>query len=388
MKYYLPLHIDGNNRGCQAITEATCLILNESSSNIIALSSNLSNDEFLGLGNKVKLQEYPKESIIFKIRRKLYKFFHTDIYAQECITYSQKYDKFLLQAKAGDVVLSTGGDMLCYSDNEVIYINDFCQSMGLKSILWGCSIGQENLTPKKVETLKKFDYIYVRESLTKNVMHKIGLNNVCCFPDPAFILEPTLFNIPEFLRNKSFVGVNLSNFVSSSSVIANDYFQNIKTLFDYIINKTDLNIILIPHVIWDRQDDRIVCGKIFNLFKQTGRCYLFETEKYNYTQIRYLISKCRFFIGARTHSVISAYRMCVPTVALGYSIKSRGIAIDLGLSEETVVDSRRWKSSNDILNAFRYLQDNESQIKEHLQEVIPNYVNSVWGINEIMSKMI
>ena len=48
-----------------------------------------------------------------------------------------------------------------------------------------------------------------------------------------------------------------------------------------------------------------------------------------------MISQCRFFIGSRTHSVIAAYSSGVPTLALGYSIKSKGIAQDIFGEYET-----------------------------------------------------
>ena len=66
-------------------------------------------------------------------------------------------------------------------------------------------------------------------------------------------------------------------------------------------------------------------------------------KKLNYCQIRYVISKCNIFIGARTHAVISAYSTSVPAIALGYSIKSKGIAKDVGMPDWSVVDSKNIK---------------------------------------------
>ena len=51
-----------------------------------------------------------------------------------------------------DLVPFTGGDKLCYDDNEIIYINNWLHAKGIKTILWGCSMGPENLTPEKEET--------------------------------------------------------------------------------------------------------------------------------------------------------------------------------------------------------------------------------------------
>ena len=57
----------------------------------------------------------------------------------------------------------------------------------------------------------------------------------------------------------------------------------------------------------------------------------------NCMEIKGIISKCRFFIGARTHSTIAAYSTCVPTLAVGYSIKARGIARDIFGTEDNYV---------------------------------------------------
>ena len=62
------------------------------------------------------------------------------------------------------------------------------------------------------------------------------------------------------------------------------------------------------------------------------------------------ISKCRFFLGARTHAMISAYSVCVPSIALGYSIKSKGISKDLKMPDYTLIDYRNLKKQNELLS--------------------------------------
>ena len=62
-------------------------------------------------------------------------------------------------------------------------------------------------------------------------------------------------------------------------------------------------------------------------YKDSGRVCI--VDDCNCMQLKYDISKCRFFVGARTHATIAAYSTCVPTLVVGYSVKSRGIARDL-----------------------------------------------------------
>ena len=106
----------------------------------------------------------------------------------------------------------------------------------------------------------------------------------------------------------------------------------------------------------------------------------------NYCQIRYAISKCRAFIGARTHAVISAYSMCVPAIALGYSIKSRGIAKDLGLDERLVVNSKRF-NEGDLLRSFQYLMERLDEVRSHLCEVMPAYRQRPYQIRKELTHL-
>lgn len=272
--------------------------------------------------------------------------------------------------------------MLCYGDNEVIYTNDYCFKQGIKTILFGCSVGENNLSSLKKETLKHFYKIFVRESITYETLKSLGLNNVYLFPDPAFILKSEKLNLPEYFENGNLIGINLSNFILENNSFDTINGQNIMNLFEKIINETDLNIVLIPHVLWKGQDDRIVTELLYKKYRMTKRIFVFDTECLNYCQIRYAISKLRFFIGARTHSVKSAYFNYIPTIALGYSVKSRGIAKDLGLNDELLYDSKNVELTNELCNKFTYLLHNEINIKKHLAKVIPNYIKSIGKIKE------
>ena len=48
MKYYLPIHINGGNRGCEAITKATMDILGCTKEQLVVYSSNIEIDRSLG----------------------------------------------------------------------------------------------------------------------------------------------------------------------------------------------------------------------------------------------------------------------------------------------------------------------------------------------------
>lgn len=379
MEFYLPIHIDSGNRGCEAITTATAEILRQDQ--ITVLTRDLELDRTLGLDKNVKLIPDRKENILFKAKRKIACAFGC---SYKTLTYTYHYYNFIRAMEKNSIMLSTGGDMLCYDDNQVIYTNELAKSFGCKTILWGCSVGKENLSPAKEKTLHNFDYIYARESITASLLKEIGCKNVGLFPDPAFILNTSECELPGcFLEGRHVIGLNISNYIVGSNDLNSTRFgAALRETLNYIINNTDFNILLIPHVFWDGQDDRIISNNILEEYRQSNRVFKLLSESLDYRQIRYIISKCYIFCGGRTHSVISAYSTCVPSIALGYSIKSRGIAKDLQLPNETVVNCKSMSKSNDFLTALKYVIDHRDELKSLLDENIPDYKRRLYEIRE------
>ena len=62
----------------------------------------------------------------------------------------------------------------------------------------------------------------------------------------------------------------------------------------------------------------------------------------------------------------------MPTLVLGYSIKSRGIATDLfGTDENYVIPVQKLQEKEDLAGALQWIIKNENEIKKQLEEVIP-----------------
>ena len=383
MNYYFPLHLNGGNRGCEAIAKGSSIILGEDVSNLIGLCNNIELDKRLKVSDYVTLVDTPNHSTCQIIKRKVHRILTPDRKKHMQYVYSQRYDHFLETVPRDGIVLSTGGDMFCYEDNEAVYTSKKAQERNLKTILWGCSIGEENLSEAKLEVLKQFSLVYVRESLSENLMKELGIKNVINFPDPAFILEPQVVSLPQCFLDNEVIGINISKFALGKN---NKNVASLRNFIQYILEKTNLSILFIPHVLWDEQDDRIVSKHIATSFPGSNRISVLESEKYNYCEIRYIISCCKFFIGARTHSVISAYSTCVPSVALGYSIKSRGIAGDLGLDNELVLDCTSDDVARRFVKSFQFLLENEEGIRHHLSDVIPLYKSKLSELKKTVEK--
>lgn len=384
MKYYFPIHFDGGNRGCEAIAKGTAIILQEKKENLVGLCTDAGLDIRLGVDKHITLIPTRKKSFFFEFFLRLYRKITRNNEKCNAISYKYVYTSFINRMNHDDVLVSTGGDMMCYGNNEVNYTVNLAKEKGIKSILWGCSIGEENLTKEKLEALHNFSLIYARESMTKDMLAKHGINKVVVYPDPAFILKPEQCELPKCFSKENVIGINLSNLVLGGYGLDTPFAKEILNLFEYIISKTDDHILLVPHVFWNGQDDRIVCNAIKEKFP-TSRVSVFDSEKLNYCQIRYVISHCKMFIGARTHAVISAYSMCVPTIALGYSVKSVGIAKDLNLPDWTVVDSKK-NITDALLNSFLKLQTEYAKISSILSNQMKEYSQKPMEMHSVISK--
>ena len=105
-------------------------------------------------------------------------------------------------------------------------------------------------------------------------------------------------------------------------------------------------------------------------------------------ELKWVISQCRFFVGARTHATIAAYSTCVPTLVVGYSIKSRGIARDLfGTEKQYVLAAQDMCNVDDLLQSFLFIMQNEKKIKEHLIEVMPTYLQQTDRALQALEKL-
>lgn len=389
MNYYFPIHLDGGNRGCEAIAKGSAIIIGDTKDHLLGYCRNANLDTFLGTDNYVTLIPTKRGSYLFdRLLAVLNKLFKTKKTKEWRELYP--YRSFLRLITPNDIMLSTGGDMMCYDDNEVIYTNNYLHRKGVKTVLWGCSMGADNLTEAKRATLFNFSLIYARESLTYEFFKQLGLKNICLCPDPAFILPPEECILPGYFKDGNVVGLNVSNYVMGGMTIDKPFGKEVLRLIDHILKNTRLHILLIPHVTWNRdnvnQDDRQMAGIISRHFGNPDRLHILDIDTLNYCQIRHVISKCKMFIGARTHAVISAYSMCVPTIALGYSIKSRGIARDLGLDDSLVVNCKQF-SEGDLLRSFLYLAANEDGIRKHLTSIMPEYTQRTYQIREYLKQL-
>lgn len=384
-RIFLYNHGSAKNHGCEALVRTTVKVLGGADT---LYSQNPHEDVLYGLD---KLLEVKAEGRALK----KYRFNHFRLKIQSLIAgnidgYGRyMYRNILNNAGCGDIYLSIGGDNYCCGPfyKNLAFLNRFL-SQHNKTVLWGCSIEPELLNkPEICNDLKKYSLITARESLTYQALIEHGIDsNTHLIPDTAFLLDTVKRDLPVgFLQNNT-VGINLSPLVIGCENQAGIIMQNYNNLVRNILDKTDMSVALIPHVVLGSNDDRQPLYQLYQEFSDTGRVALIGD--YNCMELKGFIASCRFFIGARTHSTIAAYSSCVPTMVVGYSVKSRGIAQDIfGSHENYVVPAQALKNRDQLVDAFEWMRAHEDDIRRRLNELMPEYCQKALAGREHIIKL-
>ncbi|MBQ6589055.1 MAG: polysaccharide pyruvyl transferase family protein [Butyrivibrio sp.] len=374
----LYMHAGSGNHGCEAIVNSTIKLIAKLRQEagvdthipVIVVSNSVDEDrkyslsrlEKDGLCRLVEDRHIDRDTIphiVYYVYRKLsgdresfLRYKYKDAFAL--------YNKLAVQYKdVTPLAVSIGGDNYCYPDmvGDLILAHNVFRKKGFETVLWGCSIEPDSLKDKElVKDLDAYSAIYARESITYEALVNAGISNdkIVLRKDPAFELETSKVTVPKtFLPGKT-VGINLSPMVQDKESIPGITIENYKNFIKYILDETDQNIALIPHVVWPTNDDRRPLEELYLEFKDTKRVTLIGDAPAQ--ELKGYISMCSFFVGARTHSTIAAYSSGVPTLVIGYSVKSRGIATDLfGTYENYVLPVQEIREPDAMIKAYKWI---------------------------------
>lgn len=371
MRNILYFHTGSANHGCEALVRSTAKLLG---GEVHLFSSAIHEDKQYGVDHVTEVHE----DITEDLRRKPFLYYLSAIpiklWNSTKLNTKLSHQTFLRFVKKGDLCFSIGGDNYCYGAVGILSdLNTLIHKRGGKTILWGCSIDPEVITPEIAENLRQYDLITVRESITQMALKAAGVeNNVKSVADPAFLLDVRETPLPEGFIPGHTIGLNLSPLILKYTDKKETALESFYKLVEEILETTQDQIALIPHVTKKGNDDLEVLEPLFRRFKDTKRVLLIPDM--DCMALKYIISQCRLFIGARTHATIAAYSTLVPTMVIGYSVKSRGIAVDLfGTEENYVIPIQTVHHPNDLIAGFHWLDQNEQKIREHLHCIIPPY---------------
>ena len=198
-------------------------------------------------------------------------------------------------------------------------------------------------------------------------LESAGLTNVRYAPDTAFILPVVQ---KKYEKNKERVGINISPMILNYAKDAKTTMENYCRLIEYIVKETNMTILFVPHVVSENNDDRLAIKTLVNKVNiSTDRYSIVDDESCQ--ELKGEIGACDYFIGARTHATIAAYSQSIPTLVMGYSVKSAGIAQDLfGTSDHFVIPVTSLSDEDALTDAFKWLLKNKDSIKYILRKKV------------------
>ena len=376
---------DSGNHGCEAIICGSINLLGAHSYQI--LSENTEQDIGYGLNELAKI--VPAKSPCQKDFSFLMAYLQLKLTGNYTPLDILPYQKMIKEVRdQTDLALSVGGDNYCYGDSaKYALLNKSFHKNGMKTVLWGCSVEPSEVKKESVrKDLKRYDLIVARESITYDAVSQVT-DRVLLSPDPAFYMQPKPCALPVQFRKYKCVGLNVSPMIVSNEEVGGITLKNYEKLIQWILENTDYAMALIPHVVWKSNDDRSVLKKLFDKFASSDRIVLLEDH--NAEELKYIISHCALFVGARTHATIAAYSSKVPTLVVGYSVKARGIARDLFQDQDNyIIPVQSLRNEDDLLKEFVKLEKSQNEIRDHLTAFLPDYLSKGEQARQSLNKLV
>lgn len=381
MRYAFYSHGGCENHGCEAIVRTlSAMIKTGSPDSVIKLYTlNAQSDKAGDLPNIDETEEFnyirPVSSLSFMQKLKISSLSRKSQKSADEYFYSLSCKNPSL--KDNDVYVSVGGDNYCYGDGHMAAaFNRELKKLGKKTVLWGCSVGEEDLSEDKIKDLKTFDLIVTRESMTYETLLNCGIDkNTVLYPDPAFTLDIDTAFGSSFEVKPNTLGFNISSLIGEYA----DEGESIESIavgfLRYVLENSDKNILLIPHVTKKEDGDQLILGRIAERLGSDRASVVPDTL--TAAQYKSIISRCEIFIGARTHATIAAYSTCVPTLVIGYSVKSKGIAKDIFSDYNgLVVPVSEIADAQKLIKAYVSFEEKAEIYRNVLKEKMPEYIKA------------
>lgn len=358
-KYLLYGHGGAFNHGAEAIIRGTVALIREKDpAAYIALSTHFpEQDKQFGLDRLVD-KLIPADLSLVPEERK-----QTE-YVEKIAAAKRIYRDALSEIDGDTICVAVGGDNYCYPNwHRQSVFHETAKERGANSILWGCSVQPEMIDEKMDAVLRSHDHIYPRESMTHEALLEHGITQTTLVRDPAFHLEPEEIALPEGFMPGKTVALNISPLMMRRDEWLLGYFvETVRTLLTHAEA-----ILPVAHVIMPVDDDREAIAELLRRLSEEERSrFCTISDEANAAQLKYLISQCEMLVCCRTHASIAAYSTGVPTLVASYSVKSLGLAADLGMS--------RWVLAGDQIRQLPeravMLWSARHEVRDHLKEII------------------
>jgi len=236
--------------------------------------------------------------------------------------------------------------------------------------------------------LRGASVVYSRDEGRADAIRKLGnltaaeSNKVRFCYDLGFDVDPSAppeidlrgFS-PAILDDTNLVGLNVSGLLMDARKqfgFSMSYRDVVLGTLEYFLGQCNCPVLLVPHVLGPTVDgDWAICHELYESYRirYPGRIGVVN-RKYDYDEMKYLIGRSSFFVGARMHACIGALSQEVPVAAIAYSDKFEGVMQSVADGQRITVDLRKG-SSQEAIAAVQDIYGRREQIRQELAQRIP-----------------
>jgi colanic acid/amylovoran biosynthesis protein len=390
-----------SNRGCEAIVRGTMVILrHEFGDNIRVTLGTFESPEIVSKQSSEETD--PLISHISLQREPLSRWSLSWWYWQfsRVLFLNRPYSMLDQYCNDQTVGLQVGGDNFTLDYGRPIKymrLNDYLIRSGMPVILWGASVGpfEEDIkfAPRIFANLHAMRAIFVRESHSHEYLRSNKFaSSLYRMSDPAFLMEPVepiqqKIGYPNSLAD---IGLNLSplmaKYITGGDLTA--WVKIAAEIVQCIIKTTNRNVVLIPHVTWAQTNDyTFLCDVVECCAQKNIKNVFCVSDKLSAAEIKWVISRCTVFAGARTHATIAAISTHVPTLSLAYSRKASGLNNDIFGNQDYCFQPNQTTPSN-VAKSIADLLENRESIRNQLAIKIPKIQENALQSGALLRKII
>lgn len=211
--------------------------------------------------------------------------------------------------------------------------------------------------------------------------------------DLGFILEPRPPADSEILgisledTGKEIVGLNVSGLLMMGGYdqknmfgLKVDYGELVDSILRLFCEREGVCVLLVPHVFGAHSEsDQSACRSIYNDYveKYPGMIGC-VASRHDQHEIKHIIGRCDFLIGARMHACIAALSQGVPAIGVAYSRKFAGVLESVGAGN-LVVDARTM-DMGEIVDTVSARFADRQRLSENLEAVMPEVKRTIFGM--------
>ena len=377
------------NHGCEAITRSTIEILDREFGPSEFLSSSWWSPESATDGRWFTMERLRHQKPRVQVRRFTPAWFAWQFQKRALGRTGIPFEKYLAET---DAVLALGGDLFTLdygrgTPNRQFATTELTRGKGKPIVIWGASVGPFDQDPQyetiAIEKLKRVHIICVRESLSRDYLASHGVtDNVREVSDPAFVMTPQEPSLADDLRaaldSGDCLGLNLSPLLSRYLDDPSTWPVRAAECVAAVDQAVDAPIILIPHVLGRDGDDQVFLSGVREQLSNLRNPIHVLGPDLNSPQLKWIISKLKAFIGARTHATIASLSCCVPTLAIGYSVKARGLNTDIFGHLDWLLPLAQLEPETLAQRASHLLGEADA-VRAELQATMPAYKERAWA---------